>query len=69
MTIWLPAETNCGISIPPQDASALAEAVQQLCLMPEADRVRMGSRGRAKIETEQTFPILAAHFLEAIKAR
>lgn len=63
------AETNCGISIPPQDASALAEAVQQLCLMPEADRVRMGSRGRAKIETEQTFPILAAHFLEAIKAR
>ena len=44
------AEAGAGVSVPAEDASALAEAVKVLYKMPEGERLEMGARGRAYYE-------------------
>jgi len=44
------AEAGAGVTVPAEDASALAEAVKALCKMPEGERLAMGERGRAYYE-------------------
>lgn len=44
------AEAGAGVAVPAEDASALAEAVKGLFEMPEAERLDMGTRGRAYYE-------------------
>lgn len=41
------AEAGAGLSVPPNDPEALADAVTSLMRTPEADRTAMGLRGRA----------------------
>jgi glycosyltransferase involved in cell wall biosynthesis len=45
-------EAQAGIACPADDARALADAVLRLYRMPEAERARMGERGRAYFEAE-----------------
>ena len=39
-------EAGCGLTVPPRDPKALAEAIIQLYQMPEEEREAMGRRGR-----------------------
>jgi glycosyltransferase involved in cell wall biosynthesis len=53
------ADANAGISVPPGDPKALAEAVKQLALLPPEDRWAMGLRGREYVERHHSFGSLA----------
>ena len=43
-------EAGCGLTVPPRDPKALAEAIIQLYQMPEEEREAMGRRGREYVE-------------------
>jgi len=43
-------EAGAGVTVPAEDASALAQAVMALYTMPEQERVEMGARGRRYFE-------------------
>jgi len=62
------ADAECGISIPPEDPAALAEAVHQLLLMPESRLEAMGTRARAYCLEEHDYRKLAQKFLVAVTA-
>jgi glycosyltransferase involved in cell wall biosynthesis len=60
------AEAGCGLTVPPQDAEAVAAAFEQLAAAgPEARRA-MGARGRAHVLAHHTYPVLARRFIEAV---
>jgi len=52
-------EAHCGLTVPPRDPQALAEAVIQLCRMPPEERAEMGKRGRAYVEEHHDIRKLA----------
>ena len=60
------ADGECGILVPPGDAPALAEALEQL-LADAKERRRLGDAGRRRVERYDA-PKVAALFLEAIGA-
>lgn len=43
-----------GYVVPPRDAEALAEAMRRMMALSDAERVRMGSAGRARIQADYT---------------
>ncbi len=43
-------DANAGVTVPAEDASALAQAVKGLCAMPTHERLEMGARGRKYYE-------------------
>jgi len=49
-----------GITLPPRDPKALAEAIEQWATMPPRERRAMGARGRAYVETHHDWDLLAA---------
>lgn len=63
------AEAACGLSVPPEDAAAVADGLLRLAAMSSADRRAMGARGRAFVQAGHTYPVLAQRFLEAMRAR
>lgn len=52
-------EAQCGLTIPPRDPEALAEAVIKLFRMPKEEREAMGRRGRAYVEEHHDIRKLA----------
>ncbi|HLL12567.1 MAG TPA: glycosyltransferase family 4 protein [Rubrivivax sp.] len=60
------ADSGCGLSVPPQDAQALAAGLQRLAALPAEERRLMGERGRAFVLAHHTYPVLARRFLEAL---
>lgn len=58
------AEAGCGLTVPPGDASAVAEGLQQLLNLPLDERQAMGQRGRAFVLQHHAYPVLARRFLE-----
>ncbi len=64
----LVGEAGCGLTIEPENADALAAAVQKLAALPPADRARLGQNGREFILNCHTYPVLADRFLEAVRA-
>lgn len=62
------AESGCGISIPPEDPCAIADAIRALMRMSSAARTEMGERGRSYVKAEHDYKVLAARFLDAIEA-
>jgi glycosyltransferase involved in cell wall biosynthesis len=62
------AEAGCGLSVPPDDARAVAEGLVRLAAMPAAERRAMGERGRAFVQAHHTYPVLAQRFLDAVTA-
>lgn len=60
------ADAGCGISIPPEDAGALADAVAALAAMTGEARDTMGARGRRFVEQRHAMPVLAGALEEAL---
>jgi glycosyltransferase involved in cell wall biosynthesis len=60
------AESECGISVPPEDPSAIANAVVQLIELGEAGRDRMGARARDYVLARHEYAVLARRFLEVV---
>ncbi|MDC8783941.1 glycosyltransferase family 4 protein [Roseateles koreensis] len=60
------AEAAAGLTVPPEDAAAVAAGVLQLAALPAEERAAMGERGRAFVLAHHTYPVLAARFLEAL---
>lgn len=55
-------EANAGLTVPPGDPAALAEAVVRLVAMPQSERLEMGREGRAYVERNHSFESLARKF-------
>ncbi|KAA0014691.1 glycosyltransferase family 4 protein [Billgrantia pellis] len=53
------ADAGAGITVPPEDPQALAEAIERLVALPMAERIRMGQAGRAHMEAFYDYRILA----------
>ena len=63
------SDAGCGETIAPEDPQALAAAVQRLRAMSSDVRVRLGRAGRAYVEANHTYPVLARNFLDAVSGR
>lgn len=59
------AEAGCGLTVPPDDAGAVADGLRRLAALPADERRAMGERGRAFVLANHTYPVLARHFLAA----
>ncbi|KAB2868080.1 MAG: glycosyltransferase family 4 protein [Burkholderiaceae bacterium] len=60
-------EAGCGVTVPPGNPQAIADAVRRLASMPGSERDAMGERGRAYVLARHTYPVLAHRFIEAIQ--
>ncbi len=60
------ADAGCGLTVPPQDAHAVADGLRCLAAMPQHERRAMGLRGRAYVQAHHTYPVLAERFLKAL---
>jgi glycosyltransferase involved in cell wall biosynthesis len=63
------AIAGAGISLPPGDPVALAEAVERLAGMGADERIAMGQRGRAYLEENHTIPALTDRLLSALEKK
>ena len=59
------AEAGCGLTVPPDDAAAVADGLRRLAALPADERRAMGERGRAFVLANHTYPVLARRFLSA----
>jgi glycosyltransferase involved in cell wall biosynthesis len=62
-------EAGCGVTIAPQDGAALAAAIHQMRQLAPAERQRMGHAGRAYVEHNHLYPVLARRFLDGVRER
>ena len=62
------SEANCGRTVAPESAEAVAQGLMQLAQLPGAQRRAMGQRGRAFVQMHHTYPVLARRFLAALEA-
>jgi len=60
-------EAGCGISVPPEEPAAIADAILQLAALPREERERMGQRGRDYVLRHHDYAVLARRFLEALQ--
>ena len=60
------AEAGCGLTVPPQDARAVAEGLRRLAALPPSERQAMGERGRSFVLAHHTYSVLAQRFIEAV---
>lgn len=60
-------EARCGLTVPPRDPQALAEAIIQLYEMPKEERETMGRRGREYVEKHHAIPVLADKLGQVLK--
>lgn len=61
------AEAGAGLTVPPENAEAVAQGLLQLAELSPAERAAMGERGRAFAMAHHAFPVLAARFIEALR--
>ncbi|MFC1964483.1 glycosyltransferase family 4 protein [Chloroflexota bacterium] len=61
------AESNCGITVPPEEPEVMVEAVMQVCNMNEEERREMGLRGYEYVMKHNSLPVLAERLLEALQ--
>jgi glycosyltransferase involved in cell wall biosynthesis len=61
------ADADCGLTVPPESAAAVAHGLLQLANTSPEQRKQMGERGRAFVLDHHTYPVLAQRFIEAIK--
>jgi glycosyltransferase involved in cell wall biosynthesis len=62
----LVAEAGCGISVPANDAGALAFGIQRFMKIENAERAAMGARGKEYVMANLTYEALARQFLNAV---
>ncbi len=61
------AEAHCGLTVAPENPKAIADGINQLANLSQAEREEMGQRGREFILKNQTYSVLADKFLEAMQ--
>ena len=61
----LVAEGRCGITVPPEDPAAFADALLRLSRMTADERTRLGGNGRRFVLENHDYRILAARFAAA----
>ena len=61
------SEANCGLTIEPENPAVLADAVRKISNMSLEQRDRMGLSGKAYVEKNHLYPVLAKNFLQSIK--
>ncbi len=62
----LVAEAKCGLTVPPENPRALADAVRHLQRLPVIERQRLGENGRQFVCQHHDYRNLASHFLAAL---
>jgi glycosyltransferase involved in cell wall biosynthesis len=60
------AEAGAGLTVPPEDAQAVADGLLKLAALSPAERAAMGERGRAFAMAHHAYPVLAARFIAAL---
>ena len=60
-------DADCGVTVPPDDPVALAEAIRGLRALPAAQRARLGANGRAYVEREHGYRGLARRYLAVLQ--
>ena len=63
------AEAGCGITVPPESPPAVVDGLRRLLALSPAERAAMGQRGRAFVQAEHSYPVLARRFLDACARR
>lgn len=58
---------GCGLTVPPDDPEALAQALRILQAMSPAERAELGANGRAYVEREHTYAKLAALYVSTLQ--
>jgi len=61
------AACGCGVSVPAENPRALANALAELASRPAEELAAMGRRGRASVEQNNDYAVLAARFLTAVE--
>lgn len=61
------AEAGCGISVPPEDSTAIADAAEKLAVTPKEELAAMGARGHAYILKYHEYDALAKQFLDVMQ--
>lgn len=59
-------DAGCGIVVPPENPEELASAVRRLMTCTEAERMKMGQRGRDYVVKHHNYSILAHQFLDVV---
>lgn len=62
----LVAESGCGISVPPEDPKAIAEAIRKIKGMTDSERKEMGLRGKEYVLAHHDYRILAKKYLDVL---
>jgi glycosyltransferase involved in cell wall biosynthesis len=60
------SESECGISVPPEDPIVIAKAIKKLYFMSAVEREEMGMKGREYVIKNHDYKVLAKKFLEVI---
>lgn len=63
----LVAEAQAGVSVPAEDAVAVAGAVEAMMARSPGDRARMGASGRTHVRAHHDYRVLARRFAEAFR--
>ncbi len=58
------ADADCGISIEPEDSTAIANAVQKLASLSKEELANMGERGKKYILEHNEYDVLSKQFLD-----
>lgn len=60
------AEAGCGLTVAPQDPSAVAAGLRQLAALAPSERRTMGERGHAFVRANHDYAKLAQDFIDAV---
>ncbi|PMR75011.1 glycosyltransferase family 4 protein [Billgrantia endophytica] len=60
------ADAKAGITVPPEDPQALADAIRRLVALPPEERERMGRAGREHMEAVYDYRILAVRLADVM---
>ncbi len=60
-------EAECGMMVPPGDATAVARGLRQLALLTRRERVAMGTRGQAYVQAHHTYQRVALRYVEVLE--
>jgi glycosyltransferase involved in cell wall biosynthesis len=59
--------SNCGLTVPSENPSAIAAAVKELMNYPLSEREAMGLRGRQYVQLHHDYAHLARRYLEILQ--
>ena len=61
------AEADCGLSVEPENAAAIASAMETLGQMSEENLVQMGANGKRFVLENHTYSVLAKRFMDCLE--